>query len=85
VVTGAAAQAGNGSAVGVTTTASTANCPTGTKLLGGGASVSQGGTARMAVSSSAPNSGGTGWTAAGIVLVSGNGATSVTAYAVCGS
>jgi hypothetical protein len=39
----------------------------------------------MALSSSGPNSGGTGWTAVGIVVVSGTGATSVTAYAVCGS
>ena len=85
MVNGTTTSAGNGSAAGVTTAVSTANCPTGTKLLGGGASVNQGGSARMAVSSSAPNSGGTGWTAVGIVVVSGTGSTWVTAYAVCGS
>jgi hypothetical protein len=85
VVTGSTTQAGNGVAVGTQTAASTATCPVGTKLLGGGATTGQGGSARIALSSSGPNSGGTGWTATGMVVVSGTGSTSVTAYAVCGS
>ena len=67
------------------TGASTATCAAGTKLLGGGATVTQGSGARGAVAVSAPNAGGTGWTATGIVTTTGNGSLAIVAYAICGS
>jgi hypothetical protein len=85
VVTGAAAGSGGNPAVGSSTPTSTATCPTGTKLLGGGATLTQGSGARGALSVSAPNATGTAWTATGVVTLAGNGSIAVTAYAICGS
>jgi hypothetical protein len=88
VVTSSSAQATSGSAAGTTFGPVTATCPTGTKLLGGGATITQGGTARGAIyqSSPTPTTGQpTGWQASGVVTTSGTGAVSIVAYAVCGS
>jgi hypothetical protein len=84
-VTGAAASSGGNPAVGTTSGISTATCPAGTKLLGGGATVTQANVARGAVSSTAPNASGTAWTATAVVTLTGNGSVSITAFALCGS
>jgi hypothetical protein len=84
-VTGAPASTGGNPAVGSTSPTSTATCAAGTKLLGGGATVTQGSNARGAVSSSAPNAGGTAWTGTAVVTVTGGGTVTITAFALCGS
>jgi Collagen triple helix repeat (20 copies) len=87
VATGTAQVSQGNAAVGGTTASSTVTCPAGTKLLGGGATTAAGsGGKLLAVANSAPN-GTSGWTASGVVVFAGtgNGAASITAYAVCGS
>jgi hypothetical protein len=75
----------NNPGVGNTSALSTATCAVGKKLLGGGATVTQGANARAAVSSSAPNAAGTAWTATAVVTVNGNGTVvQVTSFAICG-
>jgi hypothetical protein len=61
---------------------STATCATGKVLLGGGAHVTNSGTTIAAVLDSYPAS-TTQWTAQGEIVVSGTGAVTVTAYALC--
>jgi hypothetical protein len=70
--------------VGSTTGNSTATCPSGTKLLGGGANITQGSSLRAAISASYPSN-STTWSATEVVTVSGGGSAQITAYAVCGS
>jgi hypothetical protein len=68
------------------TPASTATCPTGKVLLGGGATITQSGGTKgaVAVSQPTPTPNPTGWTATGITIsTQGGSALSVTAYAVC--
>jgi collagen type I/II/III/V/XI/XXIV/XXVII alpha len=62
---------------------STATCPDGTILLGGGASIAHSNNNRGAIEISQPV--GNTWTAKAIVTTGGAGAFSVTAYAVCSS
>ncbi len=83
IVTGTPVSTVGNPAVGISTNAATATCPTGTKLLGGGANVTQGSGARGAVSGSYPSS-GTTWSATAVVTVSSGGTVTITAYAVCG-
>jgi len=88
VVAGTAQPTGGNPAVGTLTPASTATCSGTQKLLGGGATITQGSGAKgaVAVSQPNPNSGTpTGWTATGIVTVTGGGTVTVTAFAICGS
>jgi hypothetical protein len=88
VVTGTPAATGGNPAVGTLTPASTASCLAGQKLLGGGATITQGSGAKgaIAVSQPTPTSGTpTGWTATGIVTISSGGTVTVTAYAICGA
>jgi hypothetical protein len=47
--------------------------------------VTQGSGARGAVSSSAPNAGGTAWTGTAVVTVTGGGTVTITAFAICGA
>jgi len=86
IVTGTAALTAVAPLVGETSGVSTATCPAGTRLLGGGANVAQGPAAgvRAAVSASYPSS-ATTWSATAVVTLTGSGAASITAYAVCGS
>ena len=86
IVTGTAALTTVAPLVGETSGVSTATCPAGTRLLGGGANVAQGPAAgvRAAVSASYPSS-ATTWSATAVVTLTGSGAASITAYAVCGS
>jgi hypothetical protein len=87
VVTGANGQAASAAPVGTTSSTSTATCAPGTKLLGGGATVTQPGNAKGAVSMSAPVGATTptGWQATAVVTISGTGAVQITAFAICGS
>jgi len=88
VVAGTAQATGGNPAVATLTPASTASCSAGQKLLGGGATITQGSGAKgaVAVSQPTPTTGTpTGWTATGIVTVTGGGNVMVTAYAICGS
>jgi hypothetical protein len=62
---------------------STATCPAGTVLLGGGAEIAHSGNNFGAIEISKPD--GSTWQAEGIVTDGGNGGFSVTAYAVCSS
>jgi hypothetical protein len=62
---------------------STATCPAGTVLLGGGAAVAHSNNNLGAIEISQPV--GNTWTARAIVTLGGNGGFSVTAYAVCSS
>jgi hypothetical protein len=88
IVMTTAATAG-GPAAGTLVATPTANCSTvsaTSKLLGGGAEAIGGGTTRGAVSYSRPNpqSGTpTGWQAQGVVTISGTGALTINAYAIC--
>jgi len=86
IVTGTAALTTVAPLVGETSGVSTATCPAGTRLLGGGANLAQGPAAgvRAAVSASYPSS-ATTWSATAVVTLTGSGAASITAYAVCGS
>ena len=86
IVTGTAALTAVAPLVGETSGVSTATCPAGTRLLGGGANLAQGPAAgvRAAVSASYPSS-ATTWSATAVVTLTGSGAASITAYAVCGS
>jgi hypothetical protein len=90
VVAGTASSPAGNSANGATAT-STATCAGSEKLLGGGATVTQGANAQGFVMQSSPNvtSGTpTGWTAVGYQFAN-NGSNgqrwSISAYAVCGS
>jgi hypothetical protein len=74
----------NGAAAGTVSSTSTATCAAGKILLGGGATVANGGQSRAAVQSSAP-SGTNAWQATATVVVSGAGLVSVTAFAICSS
>jgi hypothetical protein len=58
------------------------SCPAGTKLLGGGANVSQTGKTKAAVSSSYPSN-NTTWSGTAIVTVAGSGQATITAFAIC--
>ena len=62
------------------------SCPVGTKLLDGGANITQGGTnaTKAAVSASYPSN-ATTWTGTAIVTVTDTGSASITAFAICGS
>jgi hypothetical protein len=84
IVTGTAASTGGNPAVGSTAGTSTATCAAGTKLLGGGANVTQGNATKAAVSASYPSN-ATTWTGTAIVTVTGSGSASITAFALCGS
>ena len=88
VVVGTAQATGGNPAVGTLTPASTATCAIGSKLLSGGAEITQGPGAKGAVAFSrsiTTGSNPTGWEAQGIVIVTGMGNVQVTAYAICGS
>jgi hypothetical protein len=85
-VSGASQTVASASTVGTSSAASVATCGTG-KLLGGGATVTQGGSQRGAISISAPNATSgtpTGWTATVVTTTTGTGAVSIVAYAICG-
>jgi hypothetical protein len=84
-VTGTVGSSGGNPLVNTLTQPSTATCTAGTKLLGGGATVTQGSGAKGALAVSAPNATGTGWTATAIVTTAGNGSLTVTAYVICGA
>jgi hypothetical protein len=86
IFVGAAAKPANGAAV-TTLFTSTAICPAGKSLLGGGADIVQG-TAKATLSSSRPTSTdpvGAGWTATGYVTVRSTSTSqpSVTAWVIC--
>jgi hypothetical protein len=85
IVTGTAASTGGNPAIGSTAGTSTATCAAGSKLLGGGANVTQGnnGNVKAAVAVSYPSATNT-WTATAIVLATGPGDATITAYAICG-
>ena len=88
VVVGTAVTAGGNAPVGTLTGISTATCPAGTKLLSGGAEITQSSAAKGAVFFSRPvtiTPNPTTWEAQGIVFVQGMGNVQVTAYAICGS
>jgi hypothetical protein len=79
-VTGSAVNTGNTDGAAAT---STATCPAGTKLLGGGARITETGNTKAAVSASFP-SGASVWTATSLVTTGGNGQAQIAAYAICG-
>jgi hypothetical protein len=86
IVVGTAVKPANGAAV-TTLFTSTAICPPGKSLLGGGADIVQG-TAKATLSSSRPTSTdpvGAGWTATGYVTVRSTSSSlpSVTAWVIC--
>jgi hypothetical protein len=85
-VMGTAASTGGNADVGSTAGPSTATCPEGTKLLGGGANISQGDKDKVkaAVSASFPSS-ASSWTATAVVVSTGSGSASITSYALCGA
>jgi hypothetical protein len=85
VVTGTEVSTDGDPAVGSSSPTSTATCADGARLLGGGATVTQGTDARGAVSSSAPNASGTGWQATAVVTISGTGTVTVQSFAICAS
>jgi hypothetical protein len=90
-VVGTAQSTGGNPAIGTLTPTSQADCTTvsaTSKLLGGGATITQGSGAKGAVSFSQPNpqtnlGTPTGWQAQGIVTISSGGTVTVTAYAIC--
>jgi len=89
VVAGAAGTFGGNSADWTNSSASTATCTGGTKVVGGGAIITAGANAQAAIFSSGPNvtSGTpTGWTAIAVQLHNtGNGSRpTITAYVICG-
>ena len=79
---------GVGAPVGATQNA-IANCPAGKVALGGGFSISNGGTQRVLIDASVPNPNApagvvpTGWFVTATVAVSGSGGNLVTAVVVC--
>ena len=86
---GATASTGGNPAVNTLTPTSTASCSTvsaTSKLVGGGATITQGSGAKGAMSFSqpTPTSGTpTGWQGQGIVTTTGGGNLTVGAYAIC--
>jgi hypothetical protein len=69
------------------TDTTTASCPIGTKLVGGGAVITNTGGERGALQSSAPGSVDNTWEAVGVAVAQGDGEAhfTVTAYALCAS
>jgi hypothetical protein len=83
VVSGSIGSAAVNAVAGTTTSVSTSTCAANKTLVGGGATVTQGTTARGAVSSSAPTADGKGWTATAVVTISGTGAVTIQSFALC--
>jgi hypothetical protein len=95
VILGNVVNSGGNTTPGTLTAVSTATCPAGTKLLGGGATIDNGSASRGVISLSAPTPRAangntpTGWQAQGVTVpnsttgAGGNGSYNVQAYAVC--
>jgi hypothetical protein len=85
IVSGSATNFAANVALGTTAT-STASCPAGANVLGGGGEVVNFGAQIAVIASSFPsNPGGVGtWTVTAVVVVHGNATSQVQAFAVCG-
>jgi hypothetical protein len=75
------AAANTGNTIGAAATV-TISCPTGTKLISGGAQIAQTGNTKAALAASFPSS-NTVWTGTAIVTVGGTGQATITAFALC--
>ena len=87
-MTGQAGGTGGNAAVGTTNGTSTATCPAGTIMLGGGANITQGNNGTKAVVASSYPSAASAWSATAMVTVAGTGTgspASITSYVICGS